>query len=71
MSSSKPKVASDVDAASLKAQVACGIRAAGLTLAPAWQDGIEAHFEAIAKAAALIMEFHLDEDVEPAAVYSA
>jgi hypothetical protein len=71
MNSSKPKPTLDLDATALKAQVACGVRSAGLTPAPAWQEGIDAHFEAIAKAAALVMEFRLDEDIEPAAVYSA
>ena len=60
-----------LDPASLKLQVEATIVSARLNLDPAWRAGIDAHFEAIARAAALVMEFPLDEELDPSPVFSA
>jgi hypothetical protein len=38
---------------------------------PEWRASIDAHFEAIAKAAALVMQFPLEDELDPAPVFSA
>jgi hypothetical protein len=55
----------------LKRQVDAAIASARLKVEPEWRAGIDAHFQAIAKAAALVMEFQLDEELDPAPVFSA
>ena len=42
----------------------------GLPIAPEWQAGVLAHFEAIAKAAALVLAVPLDDEVEAAPIYT-
>jgi hypothetical protein len=56
---------------SLKLQVDTAISSAGLKVEPDWRAGIDAHFEAIARAAALVMEFPLEDELDPAPVFSA
>ena len=60
-----------LDPVSLKLQLDAAIASAGLTIAPEWRASIDAHFEAIAKAGAFVMEIPLHEDLEPAPVFSA
>jgi hypothetical protein len=60
-----------LDATSLKLQIDGAIASTGLTIDPEWRAGIDAHFEAIAKAAALVMEFPLEDELDPAPVFSA
>jgi Protein of unknown function (DUF4089) len=60
-----------LDPASLKLQIDGAIASAGLTIEPEWRAGIDAHFEAIARAAALVMEFPLDDELDPAPVFAA
>ena len=57
--------------APLKLQIDAAIASVGLKVEPEWRAGIEAHFEAIAKAAALVMEFSLEDELDPAPVFSA
>ena len=71
MKSEKLTSAPALDPASLKLQVDAAIASAGLTIDPQWRAGIDAHYEAIAKAAALVMEFPLDDELDPAPVFSA
>ena len=60
-----------LDPASLKQQADAAIASAGLKVEPEWRAGIDAHFEAIARAAALVMEFPLHDELDPAPVFSA
>jgi hypothetical protein len=60
-----------LDPASLKLQIDGAIASAGLTIEPEWRAGIDAHFEAIAKAAAMVMEFSLEDELDPAPVFAA
>jgi hypothetical protein len=60
-----------VDSVSLKLQVDAAIASAGLRVEPEWRAGIDAHFEAIAKAAASVVEFPLDDELDSAPVFSA
>jgi hypothetical protein len=60
-----------LDQASLKLQLDAAIASGGLTIPPEWRASIDAHFEAIAKAAAFVMEFPLDDELDPASVFSA
>jgi hypothetical protein len=71
MNSEKRASAPALDQAVLKLQVGAAIASTGLTIAPEWRAGIDAHFEAIAKAAALVMEFSLEDELDPAPVFSA
>jgi hypothetical protein len=60
-----------LDPACLKLQLDAAIASAALTVQPKWRAAIDAHFEAIAKAAALVIEFPLDDDLDPGPVFSA
>jgi hypothetical protein len=60
-----------LDRTSLQLQVDAAIASAGLKVDPEWRAGIDAHFEAIAKAAALVMEFPLEDEFDPAPVFAA
>jgi hypothetical protein len=71
MNSEKRASAPVVDSVSLKLQVDAAISSAGLTIEPEWRAGIDAHFEAIARAAVFVMEFPLDDELDPAPVFSA
>jgi hypothetical protein len=71
MNSEKRASALALDQASLKLQVDVAIASARLTIDPEWRASIDAHFEAIAKAAAFVMEFPLDDELDPASVFSA
>jgi hypothetical protein len=41
----------------------------GLTIEPEWQPTVVANMAATARSAALVLEFRLDEHVEPAPVF--
>ena len=41
----------------------------GLTIASEWRSGILAHLEAITTAAALVIDFPLDDDIEAAPIF--
>jgi hypothetical protein len=71
MNSEKRAFAPALDPASLKLQLDAAIASGGLTIAPEWRASIDAHFEAIAKAAAFVMEFPLDDELDPAPVFRA
>jgi hypothetical protein len=43
----------------------------GLVIDPAYRDGVRTHLRATANAARLVLEFPLDDDVEPAPVFRA
>lgn len=60
-----------LDPACLKLQADAAIASARFRVEPEWRASIEAHFEAIAKAAALVMEFPLEDELDPAPVFSA
>ncbi len=49
-----------------KAHVAHMEAVLGLTIEEAWRDGVVANMAATARAAALVMEFKLDDHVDPA-----
>jgi hypothetical protein len=55
----------------LQLQVDAAIASAGLNVDPEWRAGIDAHFEAIAKAAASVMELPLEDELDPAPVFAA
>ncbi len=42
----------------------------GLTIAPEWRAAVLAHFEAIAKAATLVLAIPLEDEIEAAPVYT-
>ena len=71
MKSAKPTPVLALEQACLKLQVDAAIASAGVTIEPEWRASIDAHFEAIAKAAALVIEFPLDDELDPAPVFSA
>jgi hypothetical protein len=71
MEPDKRSLGTALDAASLKLQIDGAIASAGLTIEPEWRPGIDAHFEAIAKAAALVIELPLDDELDPAPVFAA
>jgi len=41
----------------------------GLEIRPEWREGVVANMRATARAAALVLDFSLDEHVEPASVF--
>jgi hypothetical protein len=41
----------------------------GLTIAPAWREGVATHLAAAVAAAALMAEWPQDDDAEPAPVF--
>jgi len=51
--------------------VAASAQALGLTLDPAWHDGIAFNLGLILRLAALVDEFALPDDAEPAPVFHA
>jgi hypothetical protein len=71
MKSEKLSPVPALDPTSLKLQIDGAIASAGLTIEPEWRAGIDAHFEAIARAAAFVMEFPVDDELDPAPVFSA
>ncbi|MEA2857835.1 MAG: 1-carboxybiuret hydrolase subunit AtzG-like [Methylobacteriaceae bacterium] len=71
MKSERLSSAPALDSASLKLQIDAAIASAAIVVDPEWRASIDAHFEAIAKAAALVMEFPLEDELDPAPVFSA
>ncbi|MEA2758540.1 MAG: 1-carboxybiuret hydrolase subunit AtzG-like [Methylobacteriaceae bacterium] len=71
MNSEKRASAPVADSVSLKLQVDAAIASARLPVDAEWRASIDAHFEAIAKAAALVMEFPLEDELDAAPVFSA
>jgi hypothetical protein len=55
----------------LDALVEVGAQALGLPLDPAWTSGIKFNLQLILRHAALVDEFSLPDDAEPAPVYHA
>jgi hypothetical protein len=55
----------------IAAMIAASAQALGLTLDPAWQAGIKFNLQLILRHAALIDEFPLPDDAEPASVFHA
>ncbi len=43
----------------------------GLTIEPEWRAGVVANMATAAKMAALVLDFPLDDEIEPAGVYEA
>ncbi|MBO0347327.1 DUF4089 domain-containing protein [Roseibium limicola] len=54
-----------------KAYVAAMAPVIGLTIEDAWRPVVEANIAATEKAAALVMEFPLEDTVQPAPVFQA
>jgi hypothetical protein len=50
---------------------AASAEALGLTLEPDWKAAVAANLETIFKVAALVDEFELPDDIEPAAIFEA
>jgi hypothetical protein len=71
MRSEKPSRAPALDKSILTLQLDAAISSAGLKVEPEWRASIEAHFEAIARAAALVVEFPLEDELDPGPVFSA
>ena len=61
-----PKAADAIDGL-----VAASAQAVGLTIEPAWYGGVKFNLQLILRHAALVEEFSLPDDAEPAAVYRA
>jgi len=55
----------------IDALVAASAQALGLTLDPAWQAAVKFNLQLILRHAALVDEFALPDDAEPAAVFRA
>jgi hypothetical protein len=53
------------------ALIAASAQALGLTLDPAWQAGVKFNLQLILRHAALVDEFALPDDAEPAPVFHA
>jgi hypothetical protein len=51
--------------------VAAGAQALGLKIDPAWHDGVKFNLQLILRLAALVDEFALPDDTEPASVFHA
>ena len=65
----KPKPAPKRDA--VDALVVAGAQALGLTLDPSWQASVKSNLQLILRHAALVDEFALPDDAEPAPVFQA
>jgi hypothetical protein len=55
----------------LDAAIAASAQALGLTLDPSWQDNIKFNLQLVLRHAALVDEFVLPDDAEPAPVFHA
>jgi Protein of unknown function (DUF4089) len=66
-----PETALVLDKDVLKQQIEAAIASAAFKVEPDWRPGIDAHFEAIARAAALVMDFRIDDELDPAPVFAA
>jgi hypothetical protein len=55
----------------LDALVTAGTEALGLALDPAWQAGVKFNLQLILRHAALVDEFPLPDDAEPAPIFHA
>ncbi len=64
-----PAKAKQADA--IESLVAASAQALGLALDPAWQSSVAFNFRLIQRHAALVDEFALPDDAEPAAVFHA
>jgi hypothetical protein len=65
----KPDKAPKHDA--VDAMIAASAQALGLTLDPAWRAGIKFNLQLVLRHAALVDEFSLPDDAEPAPVFHA
>ena len=54
-----------------RALVAAGAQALGLTLDPSWEAGVKFNLQLILRHAALVEEFRLPDDTEPAPIFHA
>jgi len=60
-----------MSAAELDDFIAASARALGLPMDPAWNATIRANLEVISRLTALVAEFKLPDDIEPACVFRA
>ncbi len=67
--SAKPK--HDAIDGIMDAMIAAGAQALGLTLDPSWQNNIKFNLQLVLRHAALVDEFALPDDAEPAPVFHA
>ena len=65
----KRKPAPERDA--VDSMVVAGAQALGLTLDPSWQAGVKFNLQLVLRHAALVDEFVLPDDAEPAPVFHA
>jgi hypothetical protein len=65
----KRKPAPERDA--VDSMVVAGAQALGLTLDPSWQAGVKFNLQLVLRHAALVDEFALPDDAEPAPVFHA
>ncbi len=56
---------------SIASLVAAGAQALGLKLDPSWEAGVEFNLHLILRHAALVDEFPLPDDAEPAQIFNA
>jgi hypothetical protein len=61
----------DATDAMMDAMIAASAQALGLTLDPSWQDNIRVNLQLVLRHAALVDEFPLPDDAEPAPVFHA
>ena len=57
------------DDATIAGMVAAAAPLLGLTIAPEWQAAVAQNLKTVAAAAALVLDFPLDEALEPAPVF--
>lgn len=56
---------------SIETLVVAGAQALGLTLDPSWEAGVKFNLQLILRHAALVDEFPLPDDAEPAEIFHA
>src|ERR1700754_4643237 len=67
--SSKPKAASDHDP--IDAFIGAAAHTLSLPIEPSWQPAVKMNLEVILRQAALVTEFPVPDDTEPAPVFAA
>jgi len=60
-----------VDDIALEAHIDAAPALVGLSIDPAYRDGVKTHLRATANAARLVLAFPLDDEAEPAPVFRA
>ena len=70
MNTKKPAApAIPADPAALEAFIDAGAAMNGLTVDPAYREGVKIHLNAVTNAAKLVLAFELEDDAEPGPVF--